>query len=66
MVLFEKAFLGGTCLNRGCMPTKSLLHSAETYTALKHAAPLGVYAGEVSYDFAVMHQKKNEEVEKLR
>ena len=66
VVLFEKAFLGGTCLNRGCMPTKSLLHSAETYTALKHAADIGVNAGEVSYDLAVMHQKKNEVVEKLR
>lgn len=65
-VLFEKAFLGGTCLNRGCMPTKSLLHSAETYTALKHAADLGVNAGDVGYDFGVMHQKKNEVVEKLR
>jgi len=65
-VLFEKAFLGGTCLNRGCMPTKSLLHSAETFTALKNAAALGVHAGEVSYDFAAMHRKKNEVVEKLR
>ena len=65
-VLFEKAFLGGTCLNRGCMPTKSLLHSAETYTALKHAADLGVNAGDVGYDFGVMHRKKNEVVEKLR
>ena len=30
VVLFEKEDLGGTCLNRGCMPTKALLHSAET------------------------------------
>ena len=66
VVLFEKAFLGGTCLNRGCMPTKSLLHSAETYTAIKHAAALGVNAADVSYDFGVMHQRKNEVVEKLR
>ena len=48
-VLFEKAFLGGTCLNRGCMPTKSLLHSAETYTAFKHAAALGVNVADVSF-----------------
>lgn len=31
VVLFEQDHLGGTCLNRGCMPTKALLHSAETY-----------------------------------
>ena len=29
VVLFEKSHLGGTCLNRGCIPTKALLHSAE-------------------------------------
>ena len=66
VVLFEQAFLGGTCLNRGCMPTKSLLHGAETFTALKNAQALGIQAGEVSYDFAAMHRKKNEVVEKLR
>ena len=41
VVLFEKEDLGGTCLNRGCMPTKALLHSAETYAALGHAQDLG-------------------------
>ena len=44
VVLFEKEDLGGTCLNRGCMPTKALLHSAETYAALGHAQDLGVQA----------------------
>ena len=41
VVLCEKEELGGTCLNRGCMPTKALLHSAETYAALGHAQDLG-------------------------
>src|SRR5699024_6614581 len=36
VVLFEKEDLGGTCLNRGCVPTKALLHSAEAYAALAH------------------------------
>ena len=31
VVLFEKEYLGGTCLNKGCIPTKSLLHSSEVY-----------------------------------
>ena len=31
VVLFEQEFLGGTCLNKGCIPTKSLLHSSEVY-----------------------------------
>ena len=34
VVLFEKEQLGGTCLNRGCMPTKSLLHGAEAYETM--------------------------------
>ena len=42
VVLFEQDHLGGTCLNRGCMPTKALLHSAETYAALEHAQTLGI------------------------
>ena len=42
VVLFEKEDLGGTCLNRGCMPTKALLHSAETYSILGKAEELGV------------------------
>lgn len=39
VVLFEQDHLGGTCLNRGCMPTKALLHSAETYAAWSMPRP---------------------------
>ncbi len=66
VVLFEQEDLGGTCLNRGCMPTKSLLHSAETFAALAHAQDLGVHTQGVSYDFAAMHQRKAQVVETLR
>ena len=66
VVLFEKEDLGGTCLNRGCMPTKALLHSAETYAALGHAQDLGVQAQEIHYDFAAMHQRKDQVVATLR
>ena len=34
VILFEKNKIGGTCLNRGCIPTKSLLHSANQYASL--------------------------------
>ena len=40
-VLVEKRDLGGTCLNRGCIPTKALLHSAERYQQLSGASVLG-------------------------
>ena len=66
VVLFEKEDLGGTCLNRGCMPTKALLHRAETYAALGHAQDLGVQAQEIHYDFAAMHQRKDQVVATLR
>ncbi len=66
VVLFEKEDLGGTCLNRGCMPTKALIHSAETYEAMLHAESLGVHAGEVTYDFAAMHARKAQVVQELR
>ena len=66
VVLFEKDQLGGTCLNRGCMPTKSLLHGAETYAALAKGEALGIRAEGISYDFAAMHRRKNEIVLGLR
>lgn len=66
VVLFEKEDLGGTCLNRGCMPTKALLHSAETYASLGHAQILGIQTQDITYDFAAMHQRKDVVVDTLR
>ena len=42
VVLVEKGELGGTCLHRGCIPTKALLHSAETVDAIKEAGQFGI------------------------
>ena len=41
VVLFEKDKIGGTCLNRGCIPTKSLLHSSELYKQILNAESIG-------------------------
>jgi dihydrolipoamide dehydrogenase len=49
----EKDRMGGVCVNIGCIPTKALLHSAETITGLKHAADLGITVGEVKTDYGV-------------
>ena len=38
VILAEKQDIGGTCLNRGCIPTKALLHGAELYAELLHGA----------------------------
>jgi len=53
VAVVEKDKMGGVCVNIGCIPTKALLHSAATATALKHAADLGVTVGEVKTDYGV-------------
>ena len=57
---------GGTCLNRGCIPTKTLLHTAELARQAREGETFGVTAREVSVDFAAMGRRKDEVVEKLR
>lgn len=66
VVLFEGAQIGGTCLNRGCIPTKALIHSAESYKSVKNMNILGVTADNVSYDFQKIHERKNFVVDSLR
>ena len=65
VVLFEQTALGGTCLNVGCIPTKSLLYSAKQYYNATHAQRYGVTAENVSYDFAAMQKRKTIVVRKL-
>lgn len=57
--LVEEAQLGGTCLNRGCIPTKTLLHSADVYYEAKNGAPFGVTAEGVRFDYEKIIQRKN-------
>lgn len=57
--LVEEAELGGTCLNRGCIPTKTLLHSADVYYEAKNGASFGVTAREVTFDYAKIIERKN-------
>ena len=48
--LVEKSYLGGICLNWGCIPTKALLRSAEIYHYMEHAKDYGLSAKDVSFD----------------
>lgn len=57
--------LGGTCLLRGCIPTKALLHTADVYDELKHASDIGVVANTVSLDFNQAQKNKNRVVLRL-
>ena len=63
--LVEKDFVGGTCLNRGCIPTKALLHASSVYEEAKNGASLGV-AAEPTYDLSAIYAYKQQVVEKLR
>jgi dihydrolipoamide dehydrogenase len=50
--------LGGTCLLRGCIPTKALLHSADVYDEIKHSDELGIIVKEATVDFAKVMTRK--------
>lgn len=65
VVLFEQNAVGGTCLNVGCIPTKSLLYGAKQYYNATHAAKYGVTAENVMFDFAAMQKRKTIVVRKL-
>lgn len=66
-LLIEKDFPGGTCLNWGCIPTKTLIASAETLSLAKNAAEFGVnITGLITPDWQKIQQRKNDIVQKLR
>ncbi len=64
--MIEKRDLGGTCLNRGCIPTKSLLQSAEVFKTVKEAGKFGVTAKEISFDYKKIADKKDQTISMLR
>jgi len=66
VLLIEEAYLGGTCLNVGCIPTKTLLNSAKLYVHAKEAEKFGVKAEGLSYDWSVIQNWKTEVITKLR
>ena len=63
--IVEKDKLGGTCLHKGCIPTKSLLKSAEMYVAAKSLQAYGVHAENVTFNFQEMLMQKDQIVETL-
>ncbi len=66
VILFEKENIGGVCLNKGCIPTKSIMHSGEMFYKYKNAQTFGLNLNEVSYDWGKIIEHKNNVVEKLR
>jgi dihydrolipoamide dehydrogenase len=67
VALIEKADLGGTCLNVGCIPSKALLASAERLNELRHSDALGIRVqGEVGFDWSAVMGHKERVVRQLR
>ena len=66
VVIFEKDKLGGTCLNKGCIPTKSLLHSSEIYKEVFCSSNIGLDISVNSFDFSKVMAKKEQTVDKVR
>lgn len=66
VVLFEKENLGGVCLNKGCIPTKTFLHCADIYNSLKKASNFGIEIENFSLNFEKVADRKEKTVEKIR
>ena len=66
VVIIEKRALGGTCLNRGCIPTKTLLHAAESIEELKKMETIGITAHYKAFDMSQLIDRKNQVVESLK
>ena len=66
VILFEKDKMGGTCLNRGCIPTKAFLHVADLYSELKTANKLGIECENINFDYEKVFTYKENVVDKLR
>jgi len=66
VVLVEAGEVGGTCLNRGCIPTKTLCRSAEVLEEVRNASGFGIFTGVASLDFGAVNRRKDEVVGQLR
>ncbi|MGM0887800.1 MAG: dihydrolipoyl dehydrogenase [Bacillota bacterium] len=61
----EKGKLGGTCLHKGCIPSKALLRSAEVYQTAVKSEEFGIVTGDVKVDFLKVQERKNKVVDQL-
>ncbi|MEI6148851.1 MAG: FAD-dependent oxidoreductase, partial [bacterium] len=66
VAVVEKELAGGTCLNWGCIATKSLIACSDLFAHIKRAESFGISAGTVKHDYAAMSRRKDDIVGKLR
>lgn len=66
VALVEKSYLGGSCLNFGCTPTKTLIASSNLYHRIKESSELGIKVSNVKLDFEKVMERKNKIVKNSR
>jgi pyruvate/2-oxoglutarate dehydrogenase complex dihydrolipoamide dehydrogenase (E3) component len=64
--IIERVHVGGTCINEGCTPTKTMVASARVAYLARRAADYGVHTGPVTVDMTVVRQRKRDIVESFR
>lgn len=66
VALIEAKDLGGTCLNRGCIPSKALIANGQVLQQVREAEKFGIIVGQISFDFSKMMARKDQVVSKVR
>lgn len=66
VALIEKEHLGGTCLNCGCIPTKTLIANAQILQKLLQASSYGIKTGPISFDYHKMKERKDAVIKHIR
>ncbi|MBZ5752102.1 dihydrolipoyl dehydrogenase [Metabacillus rhizolycopersici] len=66
VAVIEADLLGGTCLNRGCIPSKTLLKHAEVIEAIEEAKGWGIETGDMSFSLEKMKKRKDDVIQRLR
>ncbi len=65
VAVVEKEKLGGTCLHRGCIPSKALLRSAEVFSMMKKSEEFGVTAEKITLQFEKVQERKQKVIDQL-
>lgn len=58
VVLFEKENIGGVCLNKGCIPTKSILHASEIFKSIQKSQDFGISVENIHLDYSKVIERK--------
>lgn len=66
VVVVDKDKLGGTCINKGCIPTKALLYASNIFSMMQRCDQFGVSTDFISFDFAKMQDYKKRSVKRYR